>query len=349
MTIQDYRITLVALYGPNEDSPNFFENIQSIVSDIPNSSIIMEGDWNVVQDFNLDTNNYKTRNNIKAYDKIIEMKNCLDLVDIWRAKNPNDKRYTWRVPNFKQSRLDYFLISTDFEPYVKKVNIDTSYRSDHSPVYLTLQFNNQTKGKGTWKFNNSLLHEYVKEIKKCINDTVNQYSLLGTEDLEMSVDPHIFWEMLKCMIKGKTISYANYIKKKNQKVESELEEKLQDLQKHFDKVPSDKNRHEIQEIEEKLVICREKKINGIMARAKARWEAEGEKCTNYFCNLEKRHYNEKIIPKLIDNNGDEIVDQLKIVNEQKVFYEKLYSSSNPVINREHEDINNPYINKLSED
>jgi hypothetical protein len=26
---------------------------------------------------------------------------------------------------------------------------------------------------------------------------------------------------------------------------------------------------------------------------KARWAAEGGKCTNYFCNLEKRHFNEK--------------------------------------------------------
>lgn len=143
---------------------------------------------------------------------------------------------------------------------MKKVDIDTSYRSDHSPVYLTLQFYNQTKGKGTWKFNNSLLHDkdYVIEIKKCINDTVNQSSLPGTEDLEMSVDPHIFWEMLKCMIRGKTISYASNIKKKNHKVESELDEKLQNLQKHSDKVPSDKIRHEIQELEENLVICREK-------------------------------------------------------------------------------------------
>lgn len=51
----------------------------------------------------------------------------------------------------------------------------------------------------------------------------------------------------------------------------------------------------------------------------------------------KRQYNEKIIPKFIDNNGDEVVDQFKILNEQKVFYEKLYSSSNPVINMEDED------------
>ena len=70
----------------------------------------------------------------------------LDLVDIWRALNPDTKRFTWGGPGLKQSRLDYFLISSDLEPFVKNVDMDISYRSDHSPVYLTLQFHNQIKG-----------------------------------------------------------------------------------------------------------------------------------------------------------------------------------------------------------
>ena len=105
--------------------------------------------------------------------------------------------------------------------------------------------------------------------------------------------------------------------------------------------------------EEQLKTVREKKISGIIARAKAKWQTEGEKCTNYFCNLEKRHYNEKIIPKLIDENEREITDQTEIIEKQKLFYEKLYSSSNPVFDREHEklffDKNNPYLNFLSEE
>ena len=90
-----------------------------------------------------------------------------------------------------------------------------------------------------------------------------------------------------------------------------------------------------------------------MARAKARWLAEGEKCTNYFCNLEKRNYNEKIIPKLIGDEGEEIFDQFEILDQQKLFYQRLYSSSNPVMEQEHENLffnpNNPYINKLTEE
>ena len=84
-----------------------------------------------------------------------------------------------------------------------------------------------------------------------------------------------------------------------------------------------------------------------------RWEAEGEKCANYFCNLEKRHYTEKIIPKIIDENGMETTDQFEILEKQKQFYEKLYTSSNPICNEEHENLffdrDNPFINFLSQD
>jgi hypothetical protein len=45
-----------------------------------------------------------------------------------------------------------------------------AYRSDHSPVYLTFQFTEHERGKGTWKFNNCLLRdeEYIKIVKDCI-------------------------------------------------------------------------------------------------------------------------------------------------------------------------------------
>ena len=74
---------------------------------------------------------------------------------------------------------------------------------------------NQTKGKGTWKFNNSLLHdkEYVSCIKKCIRETVNEYSLPCIDDIEEDyflVNPHTFGELLKCKIKGNTIPYSSF-------------------------------------------------------------------------------------------------------------------------------------------
>ena len=64
ITIQDQRLSLVALYGPNDDTPDFFENLKNKIVVLGNSSIIIGGDWNVVQDFYLDTDNYLHKNNI---------------------------------------------------------------------------------------------------------------------------------------------------------------------------------------------------------------------------------------------------------------------------------------------
>jgi hypothetical protein len=74
----------------------------------------------------------------------------------------------------KQSWLDYFLISSDLEGFIKCSEIGLSYRSDHSPVSVSFQFHNQERGRGTWKFNNSLLYDpdYVTLMKNCIHEAI---------------------------------------------------------------------------------------------------------------------------------------------------------------------------------
>ena len=113
INIQDYRMTLVAIYGPNEDNPDFFKKLVFNINQFDNSSVIIAGDWNVVQDYRVDTVNYIGENNPKSKLEIHQMINSMDLVDVWRDKNPGVMRYTWRGPNKKQSRLDYFLVSSD--------------------------------------------------------------------------------------------------------------------------------------------------------------------------------------------------------------------------------------------
>ena len=98
-----------------------------------------------------------------------------------------------------------------------------------------------------------------------------------------------------------------------------------------------------------LEILREKKVNGIKTRAKAKWQVEGGKSTRYFCNLEKRHYLEKPIPNLILDNDIGTSDQNMIQSELQLFYKKIYSSTEPIINKSHVDLffysNNPFITK----
>jgi len=163
-------MTLAAVYGHNEEKPCFFETLQSKINIFPNSSVILVGDWNVVQDYNLDTVNYRREHNLNSNLKLHSMMNDLDLIDIWREQHQNDRKLSWRGPSKKQSRLDYFLTTTDIESFVVSSVICISYRSDNSPVSIILKCSNQSRGRGTWKFNNSLLNEgdFILKVKEDI-------------------------------------------------------------------------------------------------------------------------------------------------------------------------------------
>jgi flagellar hook-length control protein FliK len=89
---------------------------------------------------------------------------------------------------------------------------------------------------------------------------------------------------MKAMLRAKTISYSSYKNKEKNKSESDLEKQLSELYANNGKET------EIKNTESKLTELREKQIKGIMTRAKAKWRVEGEKCSRYFCNLEKTKF-----------------------------------------------------------
>ena len=65
-------------------------------------------------------------------------------------------------------------------------------------------------------------------------------------------------------------------------------------------------------------------MEGVLLYSRARWIANGEKITKYFCGLEKRNCISKQMTKLT-LNGEEIYESKDIIKEVKVFYKRLYS------------------------
>jgi hypothetical protein len=98
-------------------------------------------------------------------------------------------------------------------------HMDPGYRSDHSLCHAKIALSSQLRGRGT--FNNSLLYDenYVKFVKQCIQDVVNQYKSNGQDEItdpaniQFTIDDQIFLEMLRLMIRGKTIPYTSRKKK----------------------------------------------------------------------------------------------------------------------------------------
>ncbi|XP_071176505.1 uncharacterized protein [Mytilus edulis] len=150
-----------------------------------NTSFLLCGDWNVVQDTNIDTYNIIHNRNPNSRKKIEEIVESLELLDPWRTCYPNDRKYTWRQCSpIKQSWLDFFLVTEDLFSLMKNTNIIPGYKTDHSAITFTFSASLAKWGKGYWKFNSQLLRDldYIKKVKTCINESILEYYESGNID-----------------------------------------------------------------------------------------------------------------------------------------------------------------------
>ena len=221
LKLSSMTLNLVTLYGPNNDSPAFFQMIKEQLLNEDADYNIICGDFNIAINQDMDTYNYKNINNPKAREILLEIISEYELSDIYRDLNPTSKRFTWRRRNpVKQARLDFFLASKNILDITKKCCINSSYRSDHSSVELELTINKFVRGKGLWKFNNSLLEspEYINLINKIIEEEKLKYALpiynptflkSHHAKFEMTIDDDLFLETLVLRIRGETIKFSS--------------------------------------------------------------------------------------------------------------------------------------------
>ena len=335
MSIYNQQLTLVNLYGPNSDNPNFFKLISNQIDDNDNTDIIICGDYNCVLNPKLDYYNYKGINNIKARETVLEIINEKYLIDPFRENNPTKKKFTWRKKNpCKQARLDYFLISESLRQFVRKSDIESGYRSDHSMVILELNFTNFKQGRSYWKHNNSLLSDtdYVNQINEKILEVKRQYALpaynledldnIPNEEIQFTISDQLFLDVLLMEVRGKSISYASFKNKERDAREKDIIKIIADLEDN----ETENDLEKIETLKNELIDIRHEKLRGHMIRSRAQYIDQDEKPSKYFCALEKHNYVSKIICNLELEDGSNIIDQDEILKETKNFYEKLYKS-----------------------
>ena len=173
------------------------------------------------------------------------------------------------------------------------------------------------RGKGLWKFNNSLLHDidYVNLVKVIINEeNVNMQNVM---------DKGFVWDYIKMRIRSETILYSSTKKKIRQAYEKSLEQSLNILENDYCTNPSENSLEVITSIKRELESINNEKMKGSILRSKCVWAEHGEKNSKYFLGLEKHNYVNKLISK-IDVDGKIITNSNEINGEIKTFYEKLY-------------------------
>ncbi|KAL5017687.1 hypothetical protein ScPMuIL_005230, partial [Solemya velum] len=192
--IEEKEIVLMSIYAPNNNNERvtFFQNLDSVVGD----NVVIGGDFNT-------SLSQKDRHNTihkpdKPHDKLKELICNKNLYDVWRDRNPYSRHFSWkRVINnqIKMSRIDFFLIDKTLTTHVKNIFYKETTFSDHSFVFLQLDFSTYDRGPGVWIFNNTYLNDddFCEKITKLV-DKEKQCILYQDNML-------LWWDNLKYRIK----------------------------------------------------------------------------------------------------------------------------------------------------
>ena len=318
-------ISLVNIYAPTKDkTAEQIDFFNTLVTQLDNCSLntIIGGDFNIcLRDIDKSGGRKEP---VSGYATAIKnfMEAC-DYVDVWRLHHPNEKRYTWRESNKNgliQSRLDFWLIPVHMLYNLNYSEINCGILSDHSIITLSFTLNEpQKRGRGFWKFNTQLLTDkvYTERVKECIEQCNTKHANLENKGL--------LWDTMKMEIRGISISYASHKAKINRENETALYIELNKLEKLLASEPSIETKNQYTQTKRELESINNKKTLGVILRAKALNVEFNEKNSSFFIKQEQKHSSQKHIKCIERDDGTLISDANEILNEEKIFYEKLYS------------------------
>ena len=179
-------------------------------------------------------------------------------------------------------RLD-ILISNELQYDVKSCKQLTPVQSDHSPIVLHISsISDKTRGRGYWKFNNSLTEDkdFVEKLRTYINDvksTFNEHQ-----------HSRINWEFLKYKIQRFSNRYTLERAKKRKERQKALESRLRELEQRIvdNEAETENIINGYESTKAELEQIHNHIANGIILRSKVTWYEEGEKNNKYFLSLE---------------------------------------------------------------
>ena len=346
ITCQDKSLTIANIYAPNEDRPQFYTKLFSMLADHEMQEIIIGGDFNLAMNPKIDRYDPKANNNEKAKQVLKEFMNQLNLIDVWRFHNPEEIKFTWQkiIRNgYNASRIDMFLLNYGLLAQSKS-QIKPAILSDHSLVIVEIEIQPIVRGPGLWKLNVDILNDI--EYAKCLNDKLDDTIASFYKET-----PDDKWEILKESIINCSKTFSQNRAHRNKLEYKKLLENLEALeaqlaQKAYDSINQVTDK--ILKTKDQMSIYETKRAKGAMIRAKYKWYTEGETSSKYYLGLEKTKYSNKTMKILIKEDNTIVRDQRKILMEQRKFYNKLFTA-NPQVSFQLINESGKYIEKQDRD
>ena len=319
-SIKDEKFLLINLYNANAEVDQLtvldllISKLDGLDYDV-NSKPIFGGDFNLIFDTRLDASGGNPSLKKRSLTKLMRIMQNLDVTDIFRVRYPTLKRFTFHRKNpLVQRRLDYLFTSNALQEYIGDVKVLPSFMSDHSPVFISVNFlSHIPRGRYGWKFNNSLL------LDKNFPSGMRAHLLSLKGDLDSLGNPHLRWEYFKYEARKFSIAFS----KKKILEDSRLKTHHENIVKNY--TATDNKPSEIEYADSKAFLESyfDTKTNGAILRSKSQFYEQNEKSSKYFLNLEKKRGEYNLVKKLSKNNA-EITDHNDILKELHSFYSTLF-------------------------
>ena len=119
---------MINIYNCNTESQQLLtltelHKVLQNVDDIGKKNIIIGEDFNFPFNSKLEAKGGKPTLKKKLIGKMIELIESFELCDIWRIRNPTEKRFTFHqnhISGYIQRRLDYFFVPSKLQESIKK-------------------------------------------------------------------------------------------------------------------------------------------------------------------------------------------------------------------------------------
>jgi len=314
VTIHNQPFRLLNIYAPADDfdRKTFLLSIDRyLVTSLP---VIFGGDFNCVLQPHIDKIGGSVDKLAIGAKELRSLVQDFYLKDCFRQIYPNTISTSWRRGNLA-SRIDRFYISKYLHTYIRNVTTIPCSISDHDYVCLTLQLPDSPHiGRGSWKFNNSLL----SDTQFCSEFIIFWQKLTIGKILTLEL-----WDQFKIEIKTFVQKYCRIKSINNRKIVTDLETHYRNLS-HAESLHPGQYAGQIQACKEQLLSLQINSVKGAMIRSKTFYLENQEKPSRYFFKKESQRGSDKVINK-ITHSDISYTKTEDILSLFKQFYSELYS------------------------
>lgn len=286
--------------------------------------ITIGGDSNLVQDPVLDRSSPKAIPLSKSAKTLNTFSKQLGLIDPWRHSFPATKSFSFfSNVHHTYTRIDFFLTDSRLLSKINSTGYHSIVISDHAPITVDLNLDNQLKPPKRWHFTSTLLSD--DHYKQFLQSQIKLYFELN--DLPCT-SKDVLWEASKAYIRGQVISFSSNRKKEERAHITDLLKKIKEIDESYASNPQPSKYSERLKLQTEFDLLSTKASKIQLLKSKRFFES-GDKAGRLLAQQTRSEATSRLIPAIKSDMGDLCTDATEINTIFSKFYANLYASDCP--------------------